>query len=233
MSSQTLCGLAHTKAEISETMRQNVEILKIRKLLIEVFKLINTKNSFNKVQHEDVSFAPYCLVSFVDWEVVVFSKWLTKPCTTKILWNNILKHSAAKFAPFFSPKNEAYSFSDWLSWWCRDNYKPLKTSLSESSYFYWQPAMPLYTHTQRHTEVVWPGIDAVEVCFFCVRLSQTTGAANAAISIQGSIIARKSRLYVVCKQPFYPESTQGKSAWHFSVYVMHEWLMLMCICVIC
>lgn len=72
MSSQTLCGLAHMKAEISETMRQNVEILKIRKLLIEVFKLINTKNSFNKVQHEDVSFAPYCLVSFVDWEVVVF-----------------------------------------------------------------------------------------------------------------------------------------------------------------
>lgn len=163
---------------------------------------------------------------------LLFFKWLTKPCTTKILWNNILKHSAAKFVPFFSPKNEAYSFSDWLSW-CRDNYKPLKTSLSESSYFYWQPAMPLYTHTQRHTEVVWPGIDAVEVCFFCVRLSQTTGAANAAISIQGSIIARKSRLYVVCKQPFYPESTQGKSAWHFSVYVMHEWLMLMCICVIC
>lgn len=98
---------------------------------------------------------------------LLFFKWLTKPCTTKILWNNILKHSAAKFAPFFSPKNEAYSFSDWLSW-CRDNYKPLKTSLSESSYFYWQPAMPLYTHTQRHTEVVWPGIDAVEVCFFFV-----------------------------------------------------------------
>lgn len=73
MSSQTLCGLAHMKAEISETMRQNVEILKIRKLLIEVFKLINTKNSnTKKVQHEDVSFAPYCLVSFVDWEVVVF-----------------------------------------------------------------------------------------------------------------------------------------------------------------